>query len=146
MARYSHYWVIRTLSAEDCGAANVKRKEILHRNWVYIQWDIWAQRHTCIACIFTPIEGVFVNLRPYLRASEISALMRILISEYNLPFIKLLKSLRRTREGVIQGDAFKIQAVSRRRSLLAATKRQNLQYFLKDFYVLLNISQAHNSI
>ena len=68
------------LIAEDAGAANVKRKEILHRNWVYIPMGYLASETHLHRLIFRPLKGVFCHTCvPSLRPSEISVQLPILI-------------------------------------------------------------------
>ena len=96
------------LIAEDAGAANVKRKEILYRNWVYIPMGYLASATHLHRLIFKPIEGsILLYLRTIITSIGNLSAIADFDKEYILHFIKLLNRVEE-----VTGDAFKIQTVT----------------------------------
>jgi CRISPR/Cas system-associated exonuclease Cas4 (RecB family) len=79
------------LNAEDAGAANAKRKEILSRNWVHVPSGYLASETLLHRLIFKPVgESVITYLREILTVIGNVKGITEFDKEYILHFIKLL--------------------------------------------------------
>ncbi len=100
LALLGHPYII----AEEAGAANAKRKEILSRNWVYIPSGYLASETQLHRLIFSSEEkGLLPFLREIITAIANIKTITEFDKEYLLYFIKLLNQI----EG-ITGDAYHI--------------------------------------
>ena len=130
------------LIAEDAGASNVKRKEILHRNWVYIPMGYLASATHLHRLIFQAIEGSILSyLRTIITAIGNLTAIADFDKEYILHFIKLLNRVEE-----VTGDAFKIQTVTNDGHPTAFTSQHSKAYniSLKAFLRLFKqLAQAH---
>lgn len=127
------------LIAEDAGACNAKRKEILNRNWVHIPNGYLAAQTHLHRLIFSPIdESILSYLKNIITAIGHLPSITNFDKEYILHFIKLLN-----RVEDITGDAYHVNSTENNPIALKQETKiftTSLKSFLRLFRQLV---QAH---
>ncbi|HEX6225381.1 MAG TPA: PD-(D/E)XK nuclease family protein, partial [Chryseolinea sp.] len=124
--------------AEDAGTANIKRKDILNRNWVYIPMGYLASDTHLHRLIFRPIEGSILSyLRTIITAIGNLDTIADFDKEYIFHFIKLLNRVEE-----ITGNSFELPSKGHNDSTHEPAKAASitLKAFLRLFKQL---AQAH---